>query len=77
MNCLLVAWPLWLLGHREQALERGRDALNLAQELSHPYSLAYALQSAVRLHRFRRDNEVVQAQAEALLTLSHEQGFAQ
>ena len=43
VNCLLVAWPLWLLGYPDQALERSREALTLAQELSHPYSLAYAL----------------------------------
>jgi predicted ATPase len=77
VNCLLVAWPLWLLGYPDQALERSREALTLAQELSHPYSLAYALQSAMRLHRFRREVQAAQEQAEALVTLSNQQGFAQ
>src|SRR5262249_34119875 len=77
VNCLLVAWPLWLLGYPDQALERSREALNLAQELSHPYSLAYALQSAMRLHPFRREVQAAQEQAEALVTLSNQQGFAQ
>jgi len=77
VNCLLVAWPLWLLGYSDQALERSREALALAQELSHPYSLAYALQSAMRLHRFRREVQVAREQAEALVTLSNQQGFTQ
>jgi len=77
VNCLLVAWPLWLLGYSDQALERSREALTLAQELSHPYSLAYALQSAMRLHRFRREEQTAREQAEALVTLSNQQGFTQ
>jgi predicted ATPase/class 3 adenylate cyclase len=77
VNCLLVAWPLWLLGYPDQALGRSRDALILAQELSHPYSLAYALQSATRLHRFRREVQAAREQAEALLALSSQQGFTQ
>jgi predicted ATPase len=77
VNCLLVAWPLWLLGYPDQALERSREALTLGQELSHPYSLAYALQSAMRLHRFRREVQAAREQAEALVTLSNKQGFAQ
>jgi TOMM system kinase/cyclase fusion protein len=77
VNCLLVVWPLWLLGYPDQALERSREALTLAQELSHPYSLAYALQSTMRLHRFRREVQVAREQAEALVTLSNQHGFAQ
>jgi predicted ATPase len=77
VNCLLVAWPLWVLGYPDQALERSREALTLAQEISHPYSLAYALQSAMRLHRFRREVQAAREQAEDLVTLSDQQGFAQ
>jgi TOMM system kinase/cyclase fusion protein len=78
VSCLsAVIWALWLLGYPDRALERCHDALTLAQELSHPYSLAYALQGAVRLHRFRREVQATQERAEALLTLSNEQGFAQ
>ncbi|MBI3329628.1 MAG: hypothetical protein HYZ81_23350, partial [Nitrospinae bacterium] len=38
----LVALTLWLLGYPEQGLQRSREALTLAQELSHPYSQAFA-----------------------------------
>ena len=37
-----AAWTLWLLGYPEQALARLHEALALAHELSHPFSLAYA-----------------------------------
>jgi len=77
VNCLLVAWPLWMLGYPDQALERSREALTLAHELRHPYSLAYALQSAMRVHRFRREVQAAREQAEALVTLADQQGFAQ
>jgi TOMM system kinase/cyclase fusion protein len=78
VSCLsTVIWALWLLGYSDQALERSREALTLAQELSHPYSLAYALQGAVRLHQFRREVRVTQERAEGLLAVSSEQGFAQ
>ena len=38
-----AAWTLWYLGYPEQARQRSDEALTLAQELAHPYSLAYAL----------------------------------
>ena len=77
VNCLIVAWPLWLLGYPDQALKKSHEALNLAQELSHPYSLAYALQNATRLHRFRGEAQAAQERAEALLALSSDQAFTQ
>jgi predicted ATPase len=48
----------------------------LAQELSHPFSLAFALNGATRLYLFRREWQAAQEQAEAAITLSTEQGFA-
>jgi predicted ATPase len=70
-----VAWTLWLLGYPEQALQRSREALTLAQALSHPFSLADALCWAATLHCFRREEPLAQEQAEAAITLSTEQGF--
>jgi predicted ATPase len=71
-----VAWPLGLLGYPDQALTRIQEALTLAQELSHPSSLAAALYYAARLHYLRREGPAAQACAEAAIALSHEQGFA-
>ena len=39
--CSVERLTLWLLGYPDQALERSHEALTLAQELAHPFSLAY------------------------------------
>lgn len=56
-------------------MKRIQQALALAQELSHPLSLAWALFCAAVLHRYRQEWQVTQERAEALITLSTEQGF--
>jgi len=38
-----LAVDLWLLGYADQALRRSQEALVLAQERAHPYSLGFAL----------------------------------
>src|SRR5262249_12569486 len=72
-----VAWPLWLLGYPDQALTRSNEAITLAQELSHPISLAAALAYAAWLHHARREAAACQECAEAAIMLSSERGFAQ
>jgi predicted ATPase len=64
-----------MLGCPDQALQSIHDALKLAQELSHPFSLVFALVSATLVHQFRREAEAVQERADALMALSSEQGF--
>jgi predicted ATPase len=70
-----VASVLWLLGYPDQALQRGREALILAQELAHPISVAFASYFAAVIHQYRREWQLAQAQAEAAITRSREQGF--
>jgi predicted ATPase len=70
-----AAMTLWLLGYPAQALARLHDGLALAQELSHPFSLAYARFCAAFVSQFRRDVSAVHEQAEAAVALSTEQGF--
>jgi predicted ATPase len=72
-----AAVTLWSLGYPDQALKRGHEALILARDLSHPFSLGYALFFAARLYQHRQEGRLAQEQADALMTLSHEQGFAQ
>jgi predicted ATPase len=67
---------LWLLGYPEQALASSQDALSLAQELDHPYSLTHALNWAAVLHHLRREPSVTQERTEAAITLATDQGFA-
>src|SRR5262249_42021723 len=70
-----AALVLWLLGYPDQAWNRSQEAFVLAQELSHPFSLALALDFATRLHQFRRERQAAQKQAEAVIKLATEQGF--
>jgi tetratricopeptide (TPR) repeat protein len=76
VSCLaVVANTLWCLGAPAQALRRSQEALALAQELAHPYSLAVAQHYAALLHHRRREVPAVQALADALLTLATAQEF--
>ena len=68
---------LWLLGYPAQALARLHDALALAHELSHPFSLAFARRFAAHVYQLRRDVPAVYEHAEAAVALSTEQGFPQ
>jgi predicted ATPase len=70
-----ATFALWSLGYPDQALERSHEALALAQGLSHPFSLAFALDFAAVLHQFRREAHAAQRRAEAAITLCSEQGF--
>jgi tetratricopeptide (TPR) repeat protein len=70
-----AAWTRWYLGYPEQARQRSDEAITLAQELAHPYSLAYALYFATMLHCLRREAPAAQAQAEAMMGLARQQGF--
>ena len=51
---------LWQLGYPDQALKKIQEALTLAQELSHPPSLAGALYFAAELHQLRREGQAAQ-----------------
>jgi class 3 adenylate cyclase/predicted ATPase len=68
---------LWLLGYPEQALARVHEALVLAHELSHPFSVAWARCFAALVSQLRRDVLAVHEQAEAAVVLATEQGFTQ
>jgi predicted ATPase len=70
------ALVLWLLGYADQAQQRSQEALTLARELSHPYTLAEAFGYAAWLWQFRREGTAVREMAEAVITLAQEEGFA-
>src|SRR5262249_30514203 len=70
-----AALVLWQLGYPDQALQQSEAAYTLAQERSHPYSLAAAQVFAARLHQLRRDRALTQEWAEAAITLAREHGF--
>ena len=70
-----AAWALWHLGYADQALVRSQAACALAQEISHPLSLAIALLFQATVHQFRREIPAAYELAEAAWVIAHEQGF--
>jgi len=70
-----LAFCLWHLGYPDQAYRKVREALSLARELSHPFTLAYALFFAAAVHGYRGDHALVQEPNDEMLALSLEHGF--
>jgi predicted ATPase len=78
LGCLgALSVTLWFLGYADQALRRSEEALALAHELAHPYSLARVLVDAAYLYWFCRDWSRLWERAEALRTLAAAHGFAE
>jgi len=69
------AWALWHLGYPAQGLTRSHEAVTLAQQMAHPFSLGFALFFAARLHQSRREVRAAQECAEATIILATHQGF--
>jgi predicted ATPase len=70
-----AAWTLWHLGYPAQALARNDEAVTLAQQSAHPFSLGLALSGAAIFHQFRREVRAAQERAAAALSVAQEQGF--
>jgi hypothetical protein len=60
-----AAFCLWFVGLPEQALKRNEEALALARELSHPYSLAAALDFSSWIHQLVQDRSALWPSAQA------------
>ena len=70
-----AARQLWLLGYPNQARQRSQEALALARELSHAYSLALALLWVGWVHQHCGETQVARERAEAALAIGTEHGF--
>jgi TOMM system kinase/cyclase fusion protein len=76
MSCLSFGGlTLWHLGYPDQALNRSQEAVTLAQQVSHLFSLAYALNFVTWVHQYRGERQATREQAEAVLALSTGQEF--
>jgi predicted ATPase len=73
--CSNAAWTLSYLGYPDQALARSHEAVTLAQQSAHPFSLSFALGAAAIFHQFRREERATQERAEAAISLTKDQGF--
>ena len=70
------AMLLWLVGYPQTARERGEQALELARQLNHPFTLAYALFHVGFLDLWRQDLEHVALRANETLEVAEEQDYA-
>jgi adenylate cyclase len=71
-----AACCLWCLGYPEQALKHSQQALDLARELDHPFSLADALcYGGCLFDEMRRDAQALKDHAEELRRLSDEKSL--
>lgn len=76
MHCLAyTAWVLWFLGHPDQALEKIREALTLAQEFPHSYSQAWASVPSAEIHQHRREEQLTREHAEVSIALATDLRF--
>ena len=66
---------LWLLGYPDRAVQRASDAVALATELEHPFTLAYALFHCGFLHLWRREPELVRDRAVGVLQVAEDHDF--
>lgn len=71
-----AGWTLWSLGYPAQGLARNDEAVTLAQQRAHPFSLGFAWVCAALFHQLRREVRAAQACAEAAISLAQAQGFA-
>lgn len=76
VGCLCYgAWALMCLGQPDRSLARVDQAVALARDSGHAFSLAYALHFSAVMHLTRREAAATRRQAQALLDLSQAQGF--
>jgi len=71
----VVGWANWFLGDPGEARDNVDAALSLAEELQHPFSLAYARSLAASLYQFCRNPEAVREHAEAAIGIAEEHAF--
>ena len=66
---------LWHRGYPDRARAKAEETLNLARELSHPFTQAITLAYMTMLNQFRRDVVEIDRLAQATITYTTEHGF--
>jgi predicted ATPase len=76
-SLLYAAWTQWLLGYTDQAVARAEQARALAEELSHSYSLCFALNFSALFHAALGEKEAALKFADENIRLSTDYGLQQ
>jgi predicted ATPase/class 3 adenylate cyclase len=69
------AFYLWLLGHPDKAVARAEEAITLATQLQHPYTLAYVEFHCGLLRLWLRQPELVREHAVRVLRVERQYDF--
>jgi predicted ATPase len=75
-SLLLLSWDLWFMGYPDQSLSRVLEALALAQDFGHPYTVAFAHYMTSVVHLLRGDAARALESAERSFEMSQEQRFS-
>ena len=75
-SLLLLSWDLWILGYPGQSVSRVSEALALAEDLGHPYTIAFAHYMTSVVYLLRGDAAHAFESAEKSLEISQEQRFS-
>ena len=75
-SLLLLSWDLWFLGYPDQSLSRVSEALALAQDIGHPYTVAFAHYMTSVVHLLRGDAARAFESAKKSFEVSQEQRFS-
>jgi predicted ATPase len=75
-SLLLLSWDLWFMGYPDQSLSRVSEALALAQDVGHPYTVAFAHYMTSVVHLLRGDAARALESAERSFEMSQEQRFS-
>ena len=75
VNTAYSGMSLWISGRPTEAIAQHEQAIALARQVNHPFTLALSLCFAQWTHQFCGDRARVQALASEALTLSHKYGF--
>jgi predicted ATPase len=63
------------LGYAEQAVQHAVDGVELAERLSHPFTLAMARYFVAQVHQYRLEADIVHSHAQAAITMCESHGF--
>ncbi len=75
MSLSYLGWLSWILGYPDRAVVEADRAVQLANEISQPFSLAVALLYSSVLRQFRREPERALELAQETMLVSSEHGF--
>lgn len=76
VTCLnYLALNLWMLGYLDQAVEMCQEAVDYAEQISHPYSLTFAHGIAALFHSLRGDAQDTLLHSEQAFKLAKKSGF--